>query len=206
MPLDNGLGLAELGILTRLEAFVRGSETGNPLLPWAGRLSAEAQARLRSDLAVVLAEPEQTGEPVDWQEIGEILQEWAEIAGWEDLLIQTDGRSPAGPFTVDLHPREQAALKSASPAVRKAMLTLLTEFLPLYPTSGQLLPRGRLKKLKNREIWQVALPDGYRLLYAVDKRAKAIHIVYFGPHPDRDPHDRERLACSRIKRHGDGDP
>jgi hypothetical protein len=201
MPIDDDLDLAGPGFLARLEAFARGEEAAS-VLPWAERLTPPDRERLRSDLAVVLAEPEATGEPVDWREIGEILQEWAEVAGWDDVLVCGDGDAPAGAFAVDLPPRDAQALAGASPAVQRTMQLLLAEFLPFYPTASQLLPRGRLKKLKNRELWQVQLPDGYRLRYAVDKAARAVYVIYLGPHPDRDTRGREdatRLKAQRLR-------
>ncbi len=81
MPIDDELGVAAPDVLARLEAFARGDEKQS-VLPWAERLSPADRERLRGDLAVVLEEPALTGEPVDWRELGDLLQEWAEIAGW----------------------------------------------------------------------------------------------------------------------------
>ena len=55
-------------------------------------------------------------------------------------------------------------LAHAAPAVQKAADMLLTEFLPNSPSN---LPQGSgvVKKMANREIIQVGLPDGYRLRY-----------------------------------------
>src|SRR4051794_3052259 len=114
-------GFKSPAVLARLGAFARDSGSGEEVLPWAARLSLQDQARLRGDLSVVLNEPETTGEPVDWREIGEILQEWAEVAGWDDVLVRGDAVSPAGDFAVQLGARDQEALAGASPAVQKAM-------------------------------------------------------------------------------------
>lgn len=197
MPIDDELGAAAPDVLARLEAFARGDDKQS-VLPWAERLSPADRERLRGDLAVVLEEPGLTGEPVDWREIGDILQEGAEIAGWDDVLVRVDGGSPAGAFAVDFPPRDAQALAGASPAVQRAMQLFLAEFLPFYPTASQLLPRGRLKKMKNRDLWQLHLPDGYRLRYVVDKPARTVYVVYLGPHPDRDTRGREDAA--RLKR------
>jgi mRNA-degrading endonuclease RelE of RelBE toxin-antitoxin system len=197
MPIDDELGVAAPDVLACLEAFARG-DAKQSILPWAERLSPPDRERLRSDLAVVLEEPALTGEPVDWRELGDILQEWAEVAGWDDVLLHVDGGSPADAFAVDFPPRDAQALSGASPAVQRAMQLLLAEFLPLYPTASQLLLRGRLKKMKNRDLWQLHLPDGYRLRYVVDKPARTVYVVYLGPHPDRDTRGREDAA--RLKR------
>jgi hypothetical protein len=199
MPIDDELGVAAPDVLARLEAFARGGEKQS-VLPWAERLSPADRERLRGDLAVVLEEPGLTGEPVDWREIGDILQEGAEIAGWDDVLVRVDACSPAGAFAVDLPPRDVQALAGASPAVQRAMQLLLAEFLPFFPTASALLPRGRLKKLKNRDLWQIQLPDGYRLRYTVDKAARAVYVVYLGPHPDRDTRGREDAARAKAQR------
>jgi hypothetical protein len=158
----------------------------------------EDRARLRGDLALVLSEPESTGEPLDWQEIENILREWAETAGWEGALAPAEVPAPNGPFTIDLRPREAESLDEAPEAVRRAAHLLLQEFLPLHPTAGERLPRGELKKLKNREIWQIDLPDGYRLRYLVDKLGSMVHIVYLGPHPDGRPRGREQRVRARV--------
>src|SRR5215217_5118410 len=107
-------GFESPAVLARLEAFARDGGSGEEVLPWAARLTLQDQTRLRSDLAVVLNEPETTGEPVDWREIGEILQEWAELAGWDDVLVSGDAASPAGDFAVQLSARDQEALSGAS--------------------------------------------------------------------------------------------
>jgi hypothetical protein len=179
------------GLAARLEAFVRSQEKA-AALPWAVRLSPRDRERLRSDLALVLLEPEATGEPVDWREIAEILREWAEAAGWEGALIeQSDSMPQEGRYAVDLPCRDAEALVTASAAVQSAMQSLLTEFLPFHPTAGHLLPRGRLKKMKNRDVWQIELPDGYRLRYLVDEHRRTVRVLYLGPHPDRDTAGRE---------------
>ena len=52
--------------------------------------------------------------------------------------------------------------------------------------------------MKNRDLWQLHLPDGYRLRYVVDKPASTVYVVYLGPHPDCDTRGREDAA--RLKR------
>ena len=143
------------GLPARLDAFAQGREADAPVLPWAARLSPQDRERLRSELALVLSEPRLTGEPVDWREIEDILREWAEVAGWEGALISPAGPLPAGPYTVELRSPDAEALAKASSAVQEAVYALLTEFLLLHPTAGDRLPRGRLKKLKNRDAWQI---------------------------------------------------
>jgi hypothetical protein len=144
---DNPAG--EAGRLRdRLEAFVLGEEAGASALPWAARLSQDERERLRSELEMILSEPELTGEPVDGQEIDEIL--------------------------------------------------------PFHPTAGHMLPRGRLEKLKNRDAWQIELPDGYRLRYFIDKLEQTVHIIYLGPPPDCDTSGREQAVRSKMQRGRNG--
>jgi hypothetical protein len=200
MDTDEDWSAAGAALLARLERLAHRREAEDALLPWIDRLSEREQEWLRNDLSVVLAEPEATGEPVDWREIGEILREWAEVAGWDGVLVRPDRSVGAGTFRVDLRDADAEALTRASAAVQTAMERLLAEFLPFYPTASQLLSRGRLKKLKNRDVWQIQLPDGYRLRYVVDKLSQVVHVVYFGPHPDRETRDRERAARTEVKR------
>lgn len=183
----------------RLAAFARG-RAADDLLPWVARLSPEEQARLRQDLAVVLAEPGATGEALDWGEIGEILRDAAHAAGWEESVVAGGALAESGLYTVELRPDDDEQLARAAPAVQTAMSQCLTQFLPFYPTAGFLLPRGRLKRMKDRDLWQIQLPDGYRLRYLVDKAARRVRVVYFGPHSDHDPRGREQQARARTSR------
>jgi hypothetical protein len=199
MRTDDEPEFADPQFLAHLEAFARDGQGGEEVLPWTERLSPEDRDRLRSDLAVVLGEPEHTGEPLDWREIGEILQEWAEATGWDDVLIRSPASASDGSYTVHLRPRDREALTVASPAVQKAMELFLNDFLPHYPTAWHLLPRGRLKKMRERDTWQLQLPDGYRLRYIVDKTEKEVHVVYLGPHPDRDERGREHHVQVKLR-------
>jgi hypothetical protein len=192
-------------IAARLEAYARGSDSGEELLPWTHRLGPEERHRLRGDLAVVLAEPSATGEPLDWREIGEILQESAESAGWDDLLVTIPAASSDGAYAVHFQTADTEALAATSPAVRETTELLITRFLTHHPTAWQFLPRGRLKKMAERDTWQLHLPDGYRLRYVVDKAAHAVHVVYLGPHPDRDTRGRERTVRVRVNRRKQGE-
>jgi mRNA-degrading endonuclease RelE of RelBE toxin-antitoxin system len=180
----------------RLAAFARGRGASD-LLPWVERLSPEDRARLRADLSVVLAETETTGEPLDWREIGEILSDWAQVAGWEESVVCGPALEKAVLYTVELPPQDAEQLERAPAAVQTATRQCLAEFLPFYPTAGLLLPRGRLKRMKDRDLWQVHLPDGYRLRYLVDKPSRVVRVVYFGRHPDHDPRGREERLRAR---------
>jgi hypothetical protein len=200
MRTDDGPEYADPQIAAALEAFARHGAAGSDALPWAERLSPADRERLRGDLAVVLGEPDQTGEPLDWSEIAEILQEWAEVAGWDEVLVRTTAAAAEGNFSVHLRPRDNDALSVASAAVQTAMEMVLSDFLPRSPTAWHLLPRGRLKKMRERDTWQLQLPDGYRLRYVVDKSAKEVHVVYLGPHPDRDPRGREQHIHVKLRR------
>jgi hypothetical protein len=205
MAAENDQEFADPNLLQALEAFARHERDGQLLLPWVARLSTMDQDRLRSDLSVVLEEPALTGEPVDWREIGEILQEAAEAAGVDEPLVRAPSAPPDGDYVVHLRGEHHQALAGASPAVRETTELLLREFLPHYPTAPHLLPRGRLKKLRERDTWQLQLPDGYRLRYLVERPLRAVHIVYLGPHPDRDTRGRERHVRVQVKRRRHGE-
>lgn len=199
MPADQNAEFSDPALLEGLEAFARNGSGGAALLPWIERLSPADRDRLRSDLAVVLEEPALTGEAVDWQEIGEILQEAAESTGWDNALVHAPAPSPEGDYVVHLRAEDREALAGASSAVQQTVDLLLREFLPHYPTAPHLLPRGRLKKLRERDAWQLQLPDGYRLRYLVEKPRRAVHVVYLGPHPDRDSRGREHQVRIKVK-------
>jgi hypothetical protein len=202
---DDEPSFASAEIAAQLEAFANGPDPGHELLPWVGRLGADERHRLRCDLAVVMAEPAATGEPLDWREIGEILQEAAELVGWDDLLVAAAAPSLHGSYTIHFQPEDTEALAAASPAVRETTELLVSRFLIHHPTAWQFLPRGRLRKMAERDTWQLQLPDGYRLRYVVDKTEKAVHVVYLGPHPDRDTRGRERTVRARVNRRRQGE-
>jgi hypothetical protein len=204
MPTGDSPDWKDSGLPARLDAFAQGREDGAPVLPWAAQLSPRDRERLRSELALVLSEPRLTGEPVDWGEVDNILREWAELAGWDGALVSPVAMLPEGPYSIELRSSDTETLAKASSAVQQAVYTLLTEFLPHYPTAGDRLPRGRLKKLKNRDVWQIELPDGYRMRYLADQSARTVHIIYLGPHPERDMSGREQAARSRMKQGRNG--
>jgi mRNA-degrading endonuclease RelE of RelBE toxin-antitoxin system len=108
-----------------------------------------------------------------------------------EAFARGDEKQSVLPWAERLSPSDRERL-------RGDLAVVLEEFLPFYPTASQLLPRGRLKKMKIRDLWQLHLPDGYRLRYVVDKPARTVTILYLGPHPDRDTHGREDAA--RLKR------
>jgi hypothetical protein len=220
MPSRDNPAWGDPRFVDSLLAFAHGRETETSVLPWVNRLSSHDQERLRRDLALVLSEPAETGEPLDWQEIATLLREWAEAAGETVELVQLDSLRvkkgppagaafaprrvfdpPEGLYSIDLPARDTEALATASAAVQTAFYTLVTRFLAHHPTAGHLLPYGRLKKLENRGSWQVEMPDGYRLRYVVDKLERTVYVTYLGPHPDRDTRGREQSARSRIWRY-----
>jgi hypothetical protein len=187
-------------LVERLRAFASDGESPLDLLPWAFQLAPVECARLRDELALVLAEPAATGEPLDWHEVLDILHEWAEYTGWTGALIQDEITRGEPVYTVDLRGAERGSLESAPSAVRAVAEPILSEFLPYHPISGEFLTRGRLKKLSERDLWQIDLPDGYRLRYYVDELNRTVHVVYLGPHPDTDPRGRERSVRARVQR------
>lgn len=185
--------------------FLMGVPTEPDWLPWVRDLDSEEKERLCRDLRYILSEPEETGEPLDVHEIREILREYADIAGWSGPLIGEPLPLSAPPlFRVDVRPREIRALRSASVAVQKAVQSLLAGFLALHPTDGARLETGEIKKMSDRDIWQIDLPNGYRLRYFVDDRERVVYVVYLGPHPDGQADGRERAVLAAINRRRNG--
>lgn len=190
-------------LAARLEQLAAGGAEAEALLPWLPLLDARDVARLQGELAMVLAEPEETGEPLDCPELAAILEEYAELAGWSGPLLAPPEESPdpgERRYRVEVRTRELRALEAASPAVRTVAGELLAGFLTLHPTAGERLPRGHLKKLSERDIWQLELPDGYRLRYLVDEHDATVHVVYLGPHPEGTAEGRERAVRALLHR------
>jgi hypothetical protein len=202
---ENGEVLESDALCGRLRRFA-GSGEEPELVPWAPLLPEIERRRLRGDLSLVLSEPELTGEPLDRRELLDILREYAALAGWDGPLLEHADETPPGArYEVDLHPQDERVLAAASPAVQRAARDLLAGFLTLHPTAGELLPRGRLKKMGDREIWQIELPDGYRLRYFLDEPNRTVYVVYLGPHPDGDADGRERSVRGRVQRRRHGE-
>jgi hypothetical protein len=188
-----------------LRAFARGQDGPSSLLPWADRLCDQASKRLRQDLAVVLSEPERTAEPLDWREIGHILREYAETVAWQgELILPRDAPPDGAEYRVEVRAQDLRALERASAAVQQAAREVLARFLPVHPTAHDRLTRGSLKKLGNRFIWQIELPDGYRLRYYVAEPERTVYVVYLGPHPDGDMSGREEAVIAMVQRNRHG--
>lgn len=182
-----------------LRSFAEGRDAPG-VLPWAGRLSPGERARLRADLRLLLAEPLQTGEALDWSEVLDALAEYAALAAWEGpLLPDPPEEPPPDAYRVDVRPGDLRAVERAAPAVRQAVRDLLHRFLPLHPTAGDRLGAGHLKKLANRGIWQVELPDGWRLRYLVDEADRTVYVVYLGPHPEGEAKGREEAVRAWVR-------
>jgi len=188
-------------LVARLEDFVRTVDEPTGVLPWVERLSDQDHHRLRDDLGLVLSEPQRTGEPVDWREVHDILAEYAGLAGWDAAPAPTPVSAPGEtPYRIDVRPQELRAVERASAAVQQVAGELLSGFLPHTPTAHEALGRGRLKKLANRDIWQIELPDGFRLRYLVDELERVVYVLYLGPHPDGAMEGRERAVRARVQR------
>src|SRR5205809_2476787 len=167
------------GLVQRLAAYCAGEDG---FLPWEGRLAPADRQRLRSELELVLGEPELTGEPLDWPEVWEILREYAGLAGWDGPLVETVDATDESPYHLAIRPRELRALERAAPGVQRAARDLLAGLLARHPTDTLRLERGRVKKMGNRGVRQIELPDGYRLRYFVEEERRTVHVVYLGPH------------------------
>lgn len=193
-------GGSEADLLRLLETYATGEGSASPL-PWSGALPEAEEVRLRSDLAVVLAEPQTTGECLDWREVEEILADYAAVCGWTGPLVVTDAAPLAsGVYAVDVRSQDLRALERASPAVQEVARAVLTRFLPHHPTAAERLERGQLKRLPDRDLWQIDLPDGYRLRFLVNEQAARVHVVYLGPHPDGESRGREQVLRAARNR------
>lgn len=195
---------SNLRLQERLESLAAGQfGKQDDLLPWAAELPPLEQERLRQDLSLLLREPEATGEPLDWREVADILQEYASVAGWDGPVVAATAEDEApvvGDYRVDLRPQDARVLESASPAVRRTTQEIITQFLTVAPKDATQLQRGDLKKLGNRDIWQIDLPDGYRLRYYLDEAERVVYVVYLGPHPDGAVEGRERSVRALVQR------
>lgn len=200
-----GSGSPEPALVSSLKRFARDEPAPPELLPWVARLSPDDLTRCRADLRLVLSEPEATGEDLDWREVRDILDEYAGATDWDGEPISVPASVDVdAPYAVELRSEDLRSLDGASAAVQSAARDALARFLPFHPTSAARLERGRLKKLTNRDVWQLQLPDGYRLRYLVAQPERTVYVVYLGPHPDGDADGREQAirADVRRRRHG----
>lgn len=207
-PAESGLAAAEPpdpALVSSLERFARDEAGSADLLPWAGWLSPGSLTRLRGDLHLVLSEPVGTGEALDWREVQDILDEYAGELGWDgELIAAPAARIEHAPYAVVVRPVDLIALERASAAVQTAARDVLKRFLRFHPTSAARLERGHLKKLANRDVWRIQLPDGYRLRYFVAQPERTVHVVYLGPHPDGDADGREQAIRAKVQRRRHG--
>jgi hypothetical protein len=192
------------GLEKQLEVLASGQLDGiHELLPWFTALPEAERTRLSRDLTLLFQEPEATGEPLDWPEVFDLLREFAVIAGWDGPVLVADERDAVATdanYRVDLRPQDARALGSASAAVQRAAREAIDGFLAVAPTDADRLLRGDLKKMRNRHVWQIDLPDGYRLRYLVDEPARVVYVVYLGPHPDGAMEGRERAVRAKVQR------
>ena len=196
-----------------VRARAQGSEDTEGPVPFAHLLSKDDLGRLLSDLATVLAEPDQHGELLDSAELIDILREYAEIAGWGGPIlegIRSPVAPPESPYTVDIPVRDLKTLQAASPAVRRVVEEIISGPLVQSPhgIAGEITQR--VKKLPDRDLWQVYLPDGFRLRYYIDEPERTVRVTYLGPHPDsrnegRDDAVRQAVHRRRLERRKQGE-
>jgi hypothetical protein len=191
---------------TELRMWAKGIPIAPPV-PFAHLLDSEDLRRFRTDVNTVLAEADSTGEPVDSVEITDILREYAEIASWDGPLLTAAEPDSSG-YRVDIAPKDLKALGLAPAAVRRVVDELVTGPLTENPYTVAARVSQRVKKLTEREVWQVYLPDGFRMRYFIDEPGKTVHVVYLGPHSDsrndgREDSVRQLIHRRRIERAGD---
>jgi mRNA-degrading endonuclease RelE of RelBE toxin-antitoxin system len=191
-----------------VDALRRFAEGGcPPSLEWTNTLPELDRQRLRSDLTVLLGEATEPGAPLDFKELDELLSEYAAQAGRPDATVHAAAqRATESTYTVDVRPQDLRRLKVASLAVQRSAHEVLTVFLPRFPTAPDQLPSGKVKKIAERSIWQVDLPDGFRLRYFVDEQERVVYVVYLGSHPDGAADGREVVVRSRVRRRIHGEP
>jgi mRNA-degrading endonuclease RelE of RelBE toxin-antitoxin system len=183
-----------------LNRFLLDQQTEPVLFPWFQRLSPQERESLCCDLELILSEPEETNEPLDVREIGEILTEYAAYAGWSGPPLTQSLPAEDAAYAVDIRPKELRALRSAAPGVRRAVEEILTQFLAVSPNNPARLRNYNIKKLADRAIRQIDLPDDYRLRYFVDELNRVVYVVYLGPHPQGPADGRERAVRALINR------
>jgi len=144
-------------------------------------------------------ESDQSGEAVDAREIDDILREFAELAGWEGPLWSSEVKSTPA-YRLDVPDRDLKALRTASPAVQRVVEELFSGPLIENPSGIGGEVTQRVKKMPDRDLWQVYLPDGFRLRYFVDEPELTVRIVYLGPHSDSRNDGREAAVRQAVHR------
>lgn len=174
---------SQLELAERLEAIARRNREGEAAPVWVDGLSLVDRQRMTTDFSVILEEPALTAEPLDWRELLEILREYAPLAGWEGPLFD-DAPDDLGatPYRVEIRDHERRAIELASPAVQRVVREVVRDFLSINPSERDRLVRGQIKKMANLGVWQIDLPDGYRMQYQVDEPARTVNVTYLGPH------------------------
>lgn len=192
--------LGGTGFRNWLNRFLLDQQTEPVLFPWFQRLSPQEQESLCADLELILSEPDETGEPLDVREIGEILTEYAGYAGWSGSPLAQSLPAEETAFAIDVRPKELRTLQSAAPGVRRAVEEIFTQFLAVSPNDPARLRSYNVKKMADRAIRQIDLPDDYRLRYFVDDPNRVVYVVYLGPHPQGQADGRERAVRALINR------
>ena len=175
---------------------------GNPTaasIPFVHLLGADELRRFRADVFTVLAEADSTAEPVDSAEIMDILREYAEIASWAGPLWPA-AESDNAAYAIDVAAKDLKALDLAPPAVRRVVDELVRGPLAENPYTVAARVSRRVKKLPEREVWQIYLPDGFRLRYYIDEPERTVRVVYLGPHPDSRNNGREDSVRRLVHR------
>ncbi len=168
-------------------------------IPFVYLLDPEHLKRMRVDLLTVLMESDHAGEAVDVREIEDILREFTELAGWDGPIWVTDAEElPA--YRLDVQAKDIKALRNASPAVQRVVEQLFSGPLIENPFGLSAEVSQRVKKMPDRDLWQVYLPDGFRLRYYVDEPERTVHVVYLGPHSDSRNDGREAAVRQAVHR------
>ena len=182
-----------------LEAFARDNAPISGLLPWVTNLVPGLAFELRQTLTRLFNEPLQYEEVLDVQEVVDVLREYADLVGWQGP-VTSSFVEVQGCYRVEVRQKDLRLIETAGPAVRQAVEVILSEFLHYTPEDSSRLAGYKIKKLPDRGIRQIDLPDDYRLRYLVDQAERVVHVVYLGPHPTGAVDGRERALRSAINR------
>ncbi len=185
--------------LIMLEAFARENARISELLPWVCSLIPVQIREMRRTLVTLFDEPVQFGEGPDVNEIRDVLREFAGEVKWTGPLVNSSAFEHPK-YRVEIRPQDLRVVATAAPSVQRAVQEIISGFLAISPEDSSQAGAYRIKKLPDRRVRQIDLPDDYRLRYLVDEADRVVHVVYLGPHPTGAADGRERVVRSAINR------
>src|SRR5687767_10988512 len=143
------------GWVERLSADPAGS--GAPI-PFVDRLKPDDLQRFRADMLTVLMESDHSGDAIDAREVADVLREFAELVHWDGPLWVSEVETAAA-YRLEVPARDLKALRTASQAVQRVVEELFSGPLIENPFGVGREVSQRVKKMPDRDLWQVYLPD-----------------------------------------------